>query len=356
MDKISEADNEEIMSHYSGDESDSGDVETSNDISSNKVKNDAVDQKQNRAVMQLRLLVLFVLLAVTFAASYSVYHYTSRQEEEAFEQHFHDQATKVVNTFFFNARQRLQALTGLTNQVTSHALNTNATFPFVTLPDYERRASTTLQLAEVVAIVMYPIVTTEQRDAWAAYSVKNQGWVNEGLALQAQQAAEEDGETLEDLQSQFDKGISLNATDENVDTTKIIPPFIFKLKPGTTEATIEDGPGPYAPIWTFAPAIPTWNLVNFNSFSHPTRVRELQAMVQAPAPLLSSAADYRNNDPLTANRKSVMNLFLNRWKNGTFDYEEGTLRREGTHTRHGSQSSLHSPIFLTFSLQHRPGQ
>lgn len=331
MDSILESDHEEVMSVDSGaddSQESSGDADRTND--EQKAKNVAVNQKQNRAVLRLRILVLFVLLAVTFAASYSVYQYTRHQEETAFEEHFHDQATKVVNTFFFNAKQRLEALTGLTAQITSHALNTNETFPFVTLPDFERRATTTLQLAEVVAIAMYPIITLEQRDAWTAYSVANQGWLNEGLVVQAlaeQGVLEEDTDTLDDLQDQFDKGVSINTTDESVDTTKQIPPFIFKVKPGTTEVAYEDGPGPYAPIWTFAPAIPTWNLVNFNSLSHPSRIRELTALLQRPVPLLSAAADFRENDPLTAGRKDVMNLFLNRWKNGTFDYEEGTYER-----------------------------
>lgn len=41
--------------------------------------------------------------------------------------------------------------------------------------------------------------------------------------------------------------------------------------------------------------------------------------------MISSAADFRDEDPLTANRKAVMDLFLNRWRNGTFEYEEGPV-------------------------------
>ena len=34
-------------------------------------------------------------------------------------------------------------------------------------------------------------------------------------------------------------------------------------------------------------------------------------LLEIQKPLLSSAADFRDDDPLTANRKMVMNLFLN---------------------------------------------
>ena len=41
--------------------------------------------------------------------------------------------------------------------------------------------------------------------------------------------------------------------------------------------------------------------------------------------MISAAADFRDEDPLTANRKAVMDLFLNRWRNGTFEYEDGPV-------------------------------
>jgi hypothetical protein len=41
--------------------------------------------------------------------------------------------------------------------------------------------------------------------------------------------------------------------------------------------------------------------------------------------MISSAADFRDEDPLTANRKAVMGLFLDRWRNGTYEYEDGPV-------------------------------
>ena len=260
--------------------------------------------------------------------------------------HYLDQAQKVVDTFTFTAQRRLQALQGFATQITSHALHSGETFPMVTLPDFERRATTSMLLAQVVAMLVFPIVTDETKANWTAYSVTNQGWIQQGLDLQ-QERDMEDKETLDALQSGFDESQLLNQTENannGIDTSQQVPPFIYKLKPGTTETMLEDGPGPFAPIWCFAPAIPTWNLVNFNSFSHPTRARELAAFVQSPAPLLSSAADFRNNDPLTANRKGFMNLFLNRWKNGTFEYEAGPV------------SDIYIPVFDGFVPNKKLGQ
>lgn len=74
-----------------------------------------------------------------------------------------------------------------------------------------------------------------------------------------------------------------------------------------------------------APAIPISVLVNFNTFSHPSRAKELATFLQSEKMMISAAADFRDEDPLTANRKAVMDLFLNRWRNGTFEYEDGPV-------------------------------
>ena len=332
MERITEIDDESILSSTATDTEAQRVVET----------NDAVDEKQNRVVNHVRYAVFGILLMVTMAVSLSVYFYIKKEEETAFEDHFMDQATKVAKSFTFNAEKRLEALTAFSQQITSFALHSNLTFPFVTLPDFERHATSTLKLAEIVALLVFPIVTADQRFEWTAYATANQGWIEEGLQLQQQRVEEDKGEVAH-LQEQFDKGQLVIETD-GVDTTKQVPPFIFKVKPGTTEAAFEDGPGPYAPVWTFAPTIPAWNLVNFNSFSHPTRARELVAFMQTQQTLLSSAADFRMNDPLTANRKSVMNLFLNRWQNGTFEYEAGPV------------SDIYIPIFDKFGPDRKLGQ
>jgi len=201
-----------------------------------------VDTKRNQVVARVRLVVFLVLLAVAVAVSFSVYHYTKNQELDAFENHFNDQATKVVQAFKFNAERRMEALEAFSTQITSYAISSNSTFPFVALPDFERHATHTLQLAEVVALLVFPIITAENRQKWEAYSRANQGWLVEGLALQ--QTSGGDEEALGRLQGEFDKGNIVE--DGTIDPSQYqITPVIYKVKPGTTEAEYEDSNGPY---------------------------------------------------------------------------------------------------------------
>ena len=59
---------------------------------------------------------------------------------------------------------------------TSNALATNQQWPFVTIADFERRASETSGLASSDMILFSPIVKPEERQAWETYSTANSDW------------------------------------------------------------------------------------------------------------------------------------------------------------------------------------
>jgi hypothetical protein len=187
-----------------------------------------IASKQNKAVRRVRYAVALVLLLAAAVVSLSVFYYTRSEEITTFDQHFMDQGTKVVDTFSQNAERRLEALQAFSQQITSYALHSNSTWPFVTLPDFERHAVYTLKLAEVVALLTFPIITAETRAEWQTYSVANQGWLAEGLSIQQ---AIEDEETLNFLQGQFEKG---NVTEERtvLEARTRITPVVYKVAPG----------------------------------------------------------------------------------------------------------------------------
>jgi hypothetical protein len=102
---------------------------------------------------------------------------------------------------------------------TSHAQFTNSTWPFVTLPDFERRGVATIELAEVMSMVMVPFVTDDTREDWEAYSVANQGWFQEGL------------------------DVRFNLKNRELFGSVAIPEEIYAVK--GLSAARELGPGPY---------------------------------------------------------------------------------------------------------------
>jgi len=267
--------------------------------------------KENKAVKTLRLIVFFVLFCTAIAVSLSVFFYSRKQELDSFEYGFTEHAGKIIDAFQANSERRLSALRALSQQFTTHALAAGETFPEVTLPDFERNAAYTLRLADVAAVLVYPVVSAEQRKTWEAYSVKQQDWLTEGLAIQeiakaaqGDNKVDDDNESVQLLNDKFhDKGVTDSETEKEIFNETRITPVIFKVDPGTSEAASETGPGPYFPLWQVAPAIPTFALINFNGISHPSRVHELTTMMKTEGILISRAADLRDDDPLTANRK-----------------------------------------------------
>lgn len=83
-------------------------------------------------------------------------------------------------------------------------------WPNVTLDDFERRVTYTLDLAELVSIIFLPFVTKNTRAGWEAYSVANQHWYEEGLDFQGDVARyeEDEMETREILEQTWSRPTS----------------------------------------------------------------------------------------------------------------------------------------------------
>ena len=188
-------------------------------------------KRETRAVFYLRLLVLLLLLVVALVVSLFVFYYTKTSQESDFEDAIADHANKIIDSFQSNAEQRIRAVEGFSTDITSHALHDNLTWPFVILPDFERRAVNICVLSDVVYIQLAILVSDADRVQYEQFSVDNQGWLIEGLSQQE----EATGERLENQQENLDNLVT------NDDLS--IPAEIYKVE-GLGPAP-EFGPGPY---------------------------------------------------------------------------------------------------------------
>ena len=194
----------------------------------------------------------------------------------------------------------------------------------------EVRANYTLDLAEVVSIILLPFVNVEDREAWEAYSVEHQGWYSQGLALQGDVAKyqEDEEESIQIVKSTWPSPGPGNE----------IPHQIIRVNELGVETEL--GRGPYAPWWQngkqklhschkshtllcgkpflivsdlaihmnvsllSAPVMPIPGLVNYNTLSHPTRNPPIRAIMKTGKPLATEAWDY------SGKRCYVDNIFL----------------------------------------------
>ena len=280
-------------------------------------------EKENDRIWYIRPLLFLVLMATAFTMAALFFWYARASEHDDFEASFADLAHKLIEQFEVNSQRRVAAIESLAVTITSSAKAEGQTWPNVTLTDYERRASYVIEQAQVISVIFIPFITGEMKPGWEAYSVENQGWVEEGLELQGDIAKgqEDEEESIAILESTW--GSSPNRT---------IPEHITKVTGTGLELDTEDGP--YAVWWQFAPVFPLYNLVNYNTLSHPTRRDKVKAIMEDKRMVVSEAWDYSDtSSPATVGKKAALNLFLNRHEDIKNSYQDGPV------------SDLYMPIF-----------
>ena len=150
-------------------------------------------------------------------------------------------------------------MSGLGVTITTFALAKNSSFPTVTVPHFEVHGVLNNKISQNVQVTFAPLVKKENKETWDNYSVNNQGWINESLALATGYLRE-------------DRFIGGNHT--NFVQTQISP-YIYRFSNVTTgtrvvqtEPGVQFGPGNYAPVWQQAPVPNDPSIINFDLLSH----------------------------------------------------------------------------------------
>jgi class 3 adenylate cyclase len=215
--------------------------------------------KENAAVFWVRGAVFLVLLGTAALVSSIVYLYTSNDQTQDFESAFEAHATKILESFYETVERKLEAVDSLSVTITSYAKSTGATFPNVTLPDFEIRASNSRVLSDTAVFNYQPVVTDETRLGWEAYQIENRDHFDEAFASGISQRAHQDDR----LGHIDDDGARRSLqTDDLRDV-------IMNLAPDGTTFVAPEGSGPYLPVWQISPVVPMKSLLNFNVLSHP---------------------------------------------------------------------------------------
>ena len=76
---------------------------------------------------------------------------------------------------------------GITSSAKTSPSSVNATFPRVTVPDFEVLGATTLERSGLEMVLWTPIITSNaQRQRWIGYSQRQQKWIATSRALYIQ--------------------------------------------------------------------------------------------------------------------------------------------------------------------------
>lgn len=168
-------------SESSGDDSD---VTGAENTKAGSEKQGEIAKNETKAVLHLKFVVLIVLVCSAICVAVIVYKYTAGSEESLFEYQFRDDSSKVLEAIGSSLDKTLGTFDSLAVTLVSSARAANESWPFVTLPDFGVRVSKLLPLSNAVSINVLPVVTPGQRLAWEEYSLQNDRWVNESVAIQ----------------------------------------------------------------------------------------------------------------------------------------------------------------------------
>lgn len=97
----------------------------------------------DRKIAGLRRLIYFAILLLGLGIAFLVYFAIDEEEKQAFESHFQEDATQVLQSFTLQIDLVFGALNTFALNIASIAKATNQTWPNVTVPDFGAKAETT---------------------------------------------------------------------------------------------------------------------------------------------------------------------------------------------------------------------
>lgn len=270
-----------------------------------------VAYQESLNVFRLRVMVILVLLGAAIIVSAVVYLMTTKGEYETMVSAFAGSAEKITTAFEQIVSVQLGAITSLGTAFTSYARGANLTWPYVTLNDFQQRATGALFLSNALYVELVPIISEQDRTEWEAYSVQNKGWLDTGRAWQAQlnpayHRVLQENHPHQDERRQASSTISQNllsssqtsnnsnnnnnnknnssstsSTSSSAASSGAPPGYPVPFSHSTDfsssiakqifmydangQAVVDPGPGPYYPVWEESPILPfPKDMVNFN--------------------------------------------------------------------------------------------
>ena len=150
----------------------------------NPLSENTIAKEETQQVRRYKIVVFTVLTISAIIFAVFVNLFIRNNEQGDFENAFREGAAKVFKAIGSSIERTLIPLDVLSVIMVSHAKAFNATWPFVTLPDYALQMSKILPQTDGIVIQSIHLVEPEERTHWEWYTSQNNHWVNESIAFQ----------------------------------------------------------------------------------------------------------------------------------------------------------------------------
>jgi hypothetical protein len=273
---------------------------------------------------KLRMIVVALFVSMSVCVPSVIYITTRRNEVDGFKASFLALAVKVIDAVDSQLARKISAVDSLRIAVTSHALNTNASWPFVTIPDFDLRAESARDLGDILSLSLHPLVSLDDREEWEQYSVDNIDWLRQAKLRQST-AARELSDKLEP--ANFTRGFSKE---------------IYRFDSNDEVVIVDQTTGPYLPTWQHMP--PLDQAINFNNFALPVSGEAAEKTLIEGDAVISRITDFTGPGFSSSSLFSsyYSHLVQNRLGDTETEYEGGA-----------PLASMYYPIFDTFESETR---
>ena len=249
-------------------------------------------------------------LAIVLAALYLLFVANNESNHELHMQ-FIGYADRIAENFNSRIHANLLALDSFSVSSTSYALDSGNSWPMVTIPDFAVRSWTTRQEMKAETLGLLPIVTSEKRQDWENYVIQNHNWIEEAREWEGKKGnnslpssrflLRDDLINREDMSGNRklqQKATFLDGVSSDIYTVNM-----------EGAAVVDEGIGPFSPIWMTSPVPSHSRMINFNMLSHHLFWEAIEDCMYSRMSVLSRVLNLESNherDNLVSSPAQVM--------------------------------------------------
>lgn len=197
-----------------------------------------------------------------------------------------EHADRIAANFNNRLHADLLALHSFGVSLTSYGLETEDSWPMISIPDFAVRSWTTRQEMQAETLGILPIVTSDQRQDWESYVLENHEWIEQARSWEKdnRNASNSHNRSLLEDSSMNRQPIAANFSEE-------ISSRIYTVNING-EAVVDEGMGPFTPIWMTSPAPIDSRMINFNMLSHHLFWQAIEDCMYSGLSVLSRVLNY----------------------------------------------------------------
>jgi class 3 adenylate cyclase len=242
-------------------------------------------------------ILVFTALVILLAAIYLLFVVKNDGNHELNVQ-FVGYADRIAENFNDRMHANLLALDSFSISSTSYALNTENSWPMITVPDFAIRSWTTRQEMKAETLGLLPIVTTDKRQEWENYAMDNQNWIEEAREWENEKGKSSSPSSrllLGDISTNRKTMISNRSLRRQANFTNGISSNIYTVNMEGA-AVVDEGMGPFSPIWMTSPAPKDSRMINFNMLSHHLFWQAIEDCMYSRLSVLSRVLNFESSD------------------------------------------------------------